>query len=318
MTLALSALSALSALTGAGPAAAAPAPRMDASASPSAPSTPAAPGALGHKRNPDALLDHRYLWDIEGNLLLKEANDGTSNYAYDAQNRESVSISVRAFLAQLKFFLHRPIFSLSAPNEESVMDMSIFGVAPQSAAASTVTEKKASAGAREEAAPPPAQDKVTLSGQHPSQQEPLTYGAPTGKITQADLAKMIEDSDRKTQAVMDLIRPLVEQQGLNLSRIAAGEQKLSVDPATIEAAKAAIADGGEFSVEKTSERILAFARVMIGADPSRAESIRAAVEKGFEQAQDVLGGTLPEISQKTRDAVRAGFDQWEKDGLPAN
>jgi YD repeat-containing protein len=57
----------------------------------SAQSTPALPGALGHRRDPDALLDHRYLWDLEGNLLLQEANDGTSTYAYDAQNRLIVS-----------------------------------------------------------------------------------------------------------------------------------------------------------------------------------------------------------------------------------
>jgi len=151
------------------------------------------------------------------------------------------------------------------------------------------------------------------------QSEPLTYGGPGGnKITQSDLAKMIDESDRKAQAVIDLIRPLVEQQGLNLAKVAAGEQQLSADPATIEAAKAAIADGGEFSVEKTSERILGFAEAMIGADPSNMESIRAAVEKGFEQAQDMLGGSLPDISQKTRDAVRAGFDRWEKDGMPAD
>jgi len=73
---------ALSALTGAGPAAAAPARGVDAPA----PLTPALPGALGHKREPNALLDHRYLWDLEGNLLLQEANDGTSTYAYDAQD----------------------------------------------------------------------------------------------------------------------------------------------------------------------------------------------------------------------------------------
>lgn len=78
---------ALSALTGAGPAAAAPARGVDASA----PSTPALPGALGHKRDPDALLDHRYLWDLEGNLLLQEATDGTSTHAYDAQDRLIVS-----------------------------------------------------------------------------------------------------------------------------------------------------------------------------------------------------------------------------------
>ncbi|WP_137172120.1 DUF5610 domain-containing protein [Massilia sp. HP4] len=111
---------------------------------------------------------------------------------------------------------------------------------------------------------------------------------------------------------------MVEQQGLNLAKVAAGEQQLNADPATIEAAKAAIADGGEFSVEKTAERILGFAKAMIGADPSRMESMRAAVEKGFQEAQDMLGGSLPDISQETRDAVRAGFDRWEKDGMPAD
>lgn len=199
------------------------------------------------------------------------------------------------------------------------MSLSISGVSPQSAAPPAVKVKPAAAGARQEEQTPAGQDKVTLSGQQPSQQQPLTYGGPVNnKVSQSDLATMIEESDRKAQAIIDLIRPLVEQQGLNLAKVAAGEQQLSADPASIEAAKAAIAEGGEFSVEKTSERILGFARAMIGADPSKMESIRAAVEKGFQQAQDMLGGTLPDISQKTRDAVQAGFDRWEKDGLPAD
>jgi YD repeat-containing protein len=78
---------AFSALTGAGPAAAAPARGVEASP----PATPALPGALGRKRDPGALLDHRYLWDAEGNLLLQEANDATRTYAYDAQDRLIVS-----------------------------------------------------------------------------------------------------------------------------------------------------------------------------------------------------------------------------------
>jgi len=196
------------------------------------------------------------------------------------------------------------------------MSLSIFSVSPQGAALPAAKVKPAIAGAREEAATP-TEDKVTLGGKQP-RSEPLTYGGSGGnKITQSDLARMIEESDRKAQAIVDLIRPLVEQQGLNFAKVAAGEQQLSADPATIEAAKAAIAEGGEFSVEKTAERILGFARAMIGADPSRMESIRAAVEKGFQEAQDMLGGSLPEISLKTRDAVQAGLDRWEKEGMPA-
>lgn len=197
------------------------------------------------------------------------------------------------------------------------MSLGISSVSPQGTALPAAKVKPATASVREEAATP-VEDKVTLGGKQP-QSEPLTYGGAVGnKITQSDLAKMIEDSDSKAQAVIDLIRPLVEQQGLNFAKVAAGEQQLSADPTTIEAARAAIAEGGEFSVEKTAERILGFARAMIGADPSRMESIRAAVEKGFQEAQDMLGGSLPEISQKTRDAVQAGFDQWEKDGMPAD
>ncbi|WP_313165251.1 DUF5610 domain-containing protein [Massilia oculi] len=200
------------------------------------------------------------------------------------------------------------------------MSLSIAGVSAQGAAVPATKAKPAAAGAREDVAAP-VQDKVTLGGRQ-EQSQPLTYGGPSGpggnKVTQSDLAHMIEESERKAQAVIDLIRPLVEQQGLNLAKVAAGEQQLSADPATIEAAKAAIADGGEYSVEKTAERILGFARAMIGDDPSRMESIRAAVERGFQEAQDMLGGNLPDISLKTRDAVKAEFDRWEKDGMPAD
>ena len=197
------------------------------------------------------------------------------------------------------------------------MSLTISGVAPQGAAPPAVRVKPATAVVREEV-DTPIQDKVTLGGQQQEQSQPLTYGGPVNsKVSQSDLARMVEESDRKAQAVIDLIRPLVEQQGLDFAKVAAGEQQLSADPASIEAAKAAIADGGEFSVEKTSERILGFAKAMIGADPSRMESIRAAVEKGFKEAQDILGGTLPEISQKTLASVQAGFDRWEKDGISA-
>lgn len=161
----------------------------------------------------------------------------------------------------------------------------------------------------------PAQDKVTLGGQ---QAEPLTYADPrSNKVAQSDLANMLEESERKAQAIIDLIRPLVEQQGLNFAKVASGEQRLTADPATIEAAQAAIADGGEFSVEKTAERILNFAKAAIGDDPSRLDAIRAAVEKGFEEAKQMLGGALPDISQKTYAMIQGEFDRWKNEGIPA-
>jgi RHS repeat-associated protein len=49
------------------------------------------PGALGQPQDPQALIDHRYLWDPRGNLMLDQQRAGQqpsdSGYAYDWQNR---------------------------------------------------------------------------------------------------------------------------------------------------------------------------------------------------------------------------------------
>lgn len=164
-------------------------------------------------------------------------------------------------------------------------------------------------------ATPVATDKVTLQGQSP---EPVTYADPRNGAAQAapDLASMLEESNRKAQAIIDLIVPLVKQQGLSMAKVVSGEQQLTVDAATIAKAKAAIAEDGEFGVKQVAERILSFAKMAIGGDPSKLDAIRAAVEKGFKEAAEMLGGTLPEISQKTHEVIMAEFDRWQSDGMP--
>ncbi|HEX8613575.1 MAG TPA: hypothetical protein VF800_20025 [Telluria sp.] len=158
-------------------------------------------------------------------------------------------------------------------------------------------------------------DKVTLNG---PAEPPLTYGPPRASAAPVqappDLDALLAESDRQAQEVINLILPAVEQQGLNLAKVVSGEQKLKADPATIEAAKAATADDGEFSVAKVSERILDFAKAAIGDDPSKLAAIRAAVEQGFDDAAKALGGTLPELSEKTRSTIMAAFDSWADDG----
>jgi hypothetical protein len=194
------------------------------------------------------------------------------------------------------------------------MNLNVSGVTQYATATPAIPPQPAARSAQEKTEAP-VQDKVTLGEQ---QAQPLTYADPRGnQVAQSDLAKMLEESDRKAQAIIDLIRPLVEQQGLNFSKVASGEQPLSADPATIDAAKAAIADGGEFSVQKTAERILSFVKAIIGGNPSKLDAIRAGVEKGFHDAADMLGGSLPEISQQTFKTVQAEFDRWKKEGIPA-
>ena len=127
---------------------------------------------------------------------------------------------------------------------------------------------------------------------------------------------MLEESDQKVADFLDFLRPLLEQQGLTMAKVVSGEQKLTVDQGTIDAAKAAISDDGEMGVRKVSERILSFAKFAMGDDPAKLQKIREAVELGFSQAKEALGGTLPDISQKTYDTIMAEFDRWEKEGIP--
>jgi hypothetical protein len=79
-----------------------------------------------------------------------------------------------------------------------------------------------------------------------------------------------------------------------------------------------IAEDGYWGVNQTSDRIIQFATALTGGDPDKIESMREAFKKGYAQAEKTWGGSLPEISQKTYDAVMEKFDKLAADaGLTA-
>ncbi|QZA80824.1 hypothetical protein [Deefgea piscis] len=167
-------------------------------------------------------------------------------------------------------------------------------------------------GARNESNSENAQETVSLST---SGNESLTYSKP--RALPENLSAMLEESNRKVDELMSLIRPLIEGQGLNLAKVARGEQTLTVDQATIDKAKADLGEDGEFGVKKVAERILSFAKFAMGDDPAKLQKIRDAVELGFTQAKAMLGGSLPDISQQTHDTIMAEFDRWQQEGIPS-
>ena len=87
----------------------------------------------------------------------------------------------------------------------------------------------------------------------------------------------------------------------------------TVDPATKAQAQADIAEDGYWGVNQTSDRIIQFANALTGGDPDKIESMREAFKKGHAQAEKTWGGSLPEISQKTYDAVMEKFDKLAAD-----
>lgn len=121
---------------------------------------------------------------------------------------------------------------------------------------------------------------------------------------------------------LNMVRDTFTKQGIQAAggdeiwaQIAQGN--FTVDPETRAAAQSAIAEDGYWGVAQTSERLVNFARALVGGDPARAEEMRDAVIKGFQAAEKAWGGALPDISQKTYDATMRLFDDWAQEGEQA-
>ncbi len=128
------------------------------------------------------------------------------------------------------------------------------------------------------------------------------------------LAQLKADAEARTSQLRSLVQQLMLKQGNAYGQatdmwkfLASGDY--TVDPATKMQAQKDIAEDGYWGVEATSDRIIDFATALTGGDPDKIEEMRAAFQKGFDQAKEAWGGELPDISQRTYDAVMAKFDK---------
>ena len=131
----------------------------------------------------------------------------------------------------------------------------------------------------------------------------------------ATMTRLSNEANQRTQQLMELVERLFGTQARTFSTAmsdlrAAIEAGFEVDADVVAQAQRDIAEDGYFGVAQTSQRILDFARAISGGDPSRINLLRNAVERGFQLAERAWGGNLPEISQRTLEAVRRGFDEW--------
>jgi hypothetical protein len=84
---------------------------------------------------------------------------------------------------------------------------------------------------------------------------------------------------------------------------------------TPESAKTSIEEGGSYSVNAVSDRILTMAIAIAGGDPKKIQQMRAAVEKGFSQAgldfNKATNSDLPQICKDTSTEVMKRFDELQ-------
>lgn len=143
-----------------------------------------------------------------------------------------------------------------------------------------------------------------------------TSGTVTKKTDFALINKLKADAKERTSQLRSLVEKMMTKQGVAIgtadsmwSFLAKGD--FTVDEATRAQAQADIADDGYWGVDQTSDRILDFAKALSGNDPEKADLLLDAFKKGFKEATKSWGQDLPDISQRTYDAVVEKFNKWK-------
>lgn len=149
-------------------------------------------------------------------------------------------------------------------------------------------------------------------------------------VDQKALDKLYNEHEQKTKQFLELVNTLFKKQAdtnkvslfgsqedfeNNIQAFKEGIQNgtVEVDQATIDKAKEDVAEDGYYGVEKTSDRLVDFAKAISGGDPEKIELLRDAVVKGFQQAEELWGDELPQISKDTFTATMDKFDAWAKE-----
>lgn len=135
--------------------------------------------------------------------------------------------------------------------------------------------------------------------------------------------KLKADAEARTSQLRSLVEQMISKQGNAYGAandiwkfLASGN--FTVDAATKAQAQADIAEDGYWGVNQTSDRIVDFATALTGGDPDKIEEMRSAFEKGFKKATGAWGKDLPDISQRTYDAVMEKFDKMAEEAKKAD
>lgn len=149
----------------------------------------------------------------------------------------------------------------------------------------------------------------------PSEKEvkqPGAYGNMSEKERNNVIAELKKETEKLYNSLKTVVEKLLQQQGFSFQDFQDGEidlRDIGVDDETSAEAAAQVADDGPLGAEAVSERIVKFAIALSGGDPSRLETIKKAIDAGFDAAKDIVG-ELPEVSLKTYDLIMDKLDKW--------
>ena len=144
----------------------------------------------------------------------------------------------------------------------------------------------------------------------------VTYNNPgTVKPDVERIEQLKKEADEALRPLRELVEQLLKKQGLTFkdSNLKANEgEMVEIDEETRAEAQRLTSDGGEYSIENTSNRLFEFAKAISGGDKSKIDQLKSAIEQGYKEAEKAFGGELPEICKKTLACTLEKIDQWAK------
>lgn len=138
----------------------------------------------------------------------------------------------------------------------------------------------------------------------------------TGIYSRESILEELKNAEeQRVKAFQETIKSMLAQQGETVNLTFRG-MDLHVTEEKRLAAEKAISEGGEYSVENVTDRIMSMAKALAGDDPTKIDTLKNAVIKGFAGAAGMLGrksdlSDMPDITRKTYDSVMKEFDSWK-------
>lgn len=156
-------------------------------------------------------------------------------------------------------------------------------------------------------------DEPKINAEKPKQTMSKAEGyAILSQKDQMTISMLKGETDKNFQSLRDVVKDLLKRQGVELDKLQKGDMVKVDDKARADAAKM-IAEDGPLGAEKTAERIVQFAKAISGGDKGKLDTLKAAIEKGFKEAEKAFGGQLPDISKKTMELINSKLDAWKNE-----
>lgn len=146
-------------------------------------------------------------------------------------------------------------------------------------------------------------------GKTPEKQ--VTYSRPeAAKPDLKRIEQLKKEADDALRPLRQMVEALLRQQGLTFKDLSTDGKMVEIDEDTRAEAQRLISEGGEYSIENTSDRLFEFAKAVSGGDKSKLTELKSAIEKGYSEAEKAFGGDLPEICKNTLERTMEKLDKW--------